>query len=110
MVLSKSCKSSFLSLDKGAIASSISTTCQVHHSWWVSFAESNANTKRGPGGKDLEEIELNHLDGHKGSKPVRQANSGIDQNDTYPLYDRIGNGAADHIQLVSPRPLVYLSV
>jgi GH15 family glucan-1,4-alpha-glucosidase len=34
------------------------------------------------GGKDLEEIELNHLDGHKGSKPVR-----------------IGNGAADHIQL-----------
>ena len=35
------------------------------------------------GGKDLEEIELLHLDGHKGSKPVR-----------------IGNGAADHIQLV----------
>ncbi|KAG9312460.1 glycoside hydrolase family 15 protein [Chiua virens] len=34
------------------------------------------------GGKDLEEIELDHLDGHKGSKPVR-----------------IGNGAADHIQL-----------
>ncbi|KAF9476199.1 glycoside hydrolase family 15 protein [Pholiota conissans] len=34
------------------------------------------------GGKDLEEIELNHLDGHKGSRPVR-----------------IGNGAADHIQL-----------
>ncbi|KAK0460162.1 glycoside hydrolase family 15 protein [Desarmillaria tabescens] len=34
------------------------------------------------GGKDLEEIELNHLDGHKGSKPVR-----------------IGNGAADHLQL-----------
>ncbi|TFK68879.1 glycoside hydrolase family 15 protein [Pluteus cervinus] len=34
------------------------------------------------GGKDLEEIELHHLDGHKGSKPVR-----------------IGNGAADHIQL-----------
>jgi len=36
------------------------------------------------GGKDLEEIELDHLDGHKGSRPVR-----------------IGNGAADHIQLVS---------
>lgn len=36
-----------------------------------------------PGGKDLEEMELDHLDGHKGSKPVR-----------------IGNGAADHIQLV----------
>jgi GH15 family glucan-1,4-alpha-glucosidase len=35
------------------------------------------------GTKDLEEIELSHLDGHKGSKPVR-----------------IGNGAADHIQLV----------
>ncbi|KAJ7606665.1 glycoside hydrolase family 15 protein [Roridomyces roridus] len=34
------------------------------------------------GGKDLEEIELSHLDGHKGSKPVR-----------------IGNGAADHLQL-----------
>ncbi|KAF9522293.1 glycoside hydrolase family 15 protein [Crepidotus variabilis] len=34
------------------------------------------------GGKDLEEIELDHLDGHKGSKPVR-----------------IGNGAASHIQL-----------
>ncbi|KAJ3506188.1 hypothetical protein NLJ89_g7004 [Agrocybe chaxingu] len=34
------------------------------------------------GGKDLEEIELDHLDGHKGSKPVR-----------------IGNGAANHIQL-----------
>ncbi|KAJ7202147.1 glycoside hydrolase family 15 protein [Mycena pura] len=34
------------------------------------------------GGKDLEEMELTHLDGHKGSKPVR-----------------IGNGAADHLQL-----------
>ncbi|KAJ7708193.1 glycoside hydrolase family 15 protein [Mycena rosella] len=34
------------------------------------------------GRKDLEEIELTHLDGHKGSKPVR-----------------IGNGAADHLQL-----------
>lgn len=34
------------------------------------------------GGKELEEIELMHLDGHKGSKPVR-----------------IGNGAADHLQL-----------
>lgn len=34
------------------------------------------------GGKDLEELELDHLDGHKGSKPVR-----------------IGNGAADHVQL-----------
>ncbi|KAJ7592702.1 glycoside hydrolase family 15 protein [Mycena floridula] len=34
------------------------------------------------GNKDLEEIELLHLDGHKGSKPVR-----------------IGNGAADHVQL-----------
>ncbi|TFL03139.1 glycoside hydrolase family 15 protein [Pterulicium gracile] len=34
------------------------------------------------GGKDLEEIELEHLDGHRGSKPVR-----------------IGNGAADHLQL-----------
>jgi len=34
------------------------------------------------GGNDLEEIELNHLDGHKQSRPVR-----------------IGNGAATHIQL-----------
>uniref|UniRef100_A0A8H7XN78 Glycoside hydrolase family 15 protein n=1 Tax=Psilocybe cubensis TaxID=181762 RepID=A0A8H7XN78_PSICU len=34
------------------------------------------------GGKDLEEIELLHLDGHKGSRPVR-----------------IGNGAANHVQL-----------
>ncbi|RDB24439.1 Uncharacterized protein C4H3.03c [Hypsizygus marmoreus] len=34
------------------------------------------------GTKDLEEVELDHLDGHKGSKPVR-----------------IGNGAADHVQL-----------
>ncbi|KAG2128690.1 glycoside hydrolase family 15 protein [Suillus clintonianus] len=34
------------------------------------------------GGKDLEEKELLHLDGHKDSKPVR-----------------IGNGAADHVQL-----------
>jgi len=36
------------------------------------------------GGKHIPEIELTHLDGHKGSKPVR-----------------IGNGAADHKQLVS---------
>ena len=35
------------------------------------------------GGSELEEIELNHLDGHKGSRPVR-----------------IGNGAATHLQLV----------
>ncbi|KAF6749414.1 glycoside hydrolase family 15 protein [Ephemerocybe angulata] len=34
------------------------------------------------GEKDMEEIELDHLDGHKGSKPVR-----------------IGNGASDHVQL-----------
>ncbi|GAA5825609.1 hypothetical protein JCM11251_000307 [Rhodosporidiobolus azoricus] len=34
------------------------------------------------GGKDIPEQELNHLDGHKGQKPVR-----------------IGNGAADHLQL-----------
>ncbi|EEB90185.1 hypothetical protein MPER_11643, partial [Moniliophthora perniciosa FA553] len=41
------------------------------------------------GGKDLEELELTHLDGHKGSKPVR-----------------IGNGAADHLQLFG-KPLSY---
>ncbi|GMK53908.1 hypothetical protein CspeluHIS016_0104940 [Cutaneotrichosporon spelunceum] len=34
------------------------------------------------GGRDVPEVELNHLDGHRGSKPVR-----------------IGNGAADHLQL-----------
>ncbi|KIJ96968.1 glycoside hydrolase family 15 protein [Laccaria amethystina LaAM-08-1] len=34
------------------------------------------------GGKEFEEVELNHLDGHKGSRPVR-----------------IGNGAIDHVQL-----------
>lgn len=38
----------------------------------------------GSGEKDLPELELNHLDGYKGSKPVR-----------------IGNGAANHFQLVS---------
>lgn len=36
------------------------------------------------GEKEIPEIELTHLDGHKSSKPVR-----------------VGNGAADHIQLVS---------
>ncbi|BEI84091.1 hypothetical protein CcaverHIS002_0406950 [Cutaneotrichosporon cavernicola] len=34
------------------------------------------------GGKDVPEIELDHLDGHRGSRPVR-----------------IGNGAANHLQL-----------
>ncbi|KZP01439.1 glycoside hydrolase family 15 protein [Calocera viscosa TUFC12733] len=34
------------------------------------------------GGKKIDEIELNHLEGYQGSKPVR-----------------IGNGAADHVQL-----------
>jgi GH15 family glucan-1,4-alpha-glucosidase len=36
------------------------------------------------GDREIPEIELDHLDGHRGSKPVR-----------------IGNGAADHLQLVS---------
>jgi hypothetical protein len=40
------------------------------------------------GSKDLEEKTLDHLAGHKNSKPVR-----------------IGNGAADHIQLVSLPPI-----
>lgn len=34
------------------------------------------------GTKEIPELELTHLDGHKGQKPVR-----------------IGNGAADHLQL-----------
>lgn len=34
------------------------------------------------GTNDLEEIELDHLEGHKGSRPVR-----------------VGNGAASHVQL-----------
>lgn len=34
------------------------------------------------GAKDMEELELSHLDGHKGQKPVR-----------------VGNGAASHLQL-----------
>jgi len=38
------------------------------------------------GGKDLAEEQLDHLAGHKNSKPVR-----------------IGNGAVDHLQLVSAR-------
>ena len=36
-----------------------------------------------PGEKEMEEIELTHLEGHKQSSPVR-----------------IGNGAANHVQLV----------
>ena len=40
----------------------------------------------GSGEKDLTELELNHLEGYKGSKPVR-----------------IGNGAANHLQLVGYR-------
>ncbi|KIJ59288.1 glycoside hydrolase family 15 protein [Hydnomerulius pinastri MD-312] len=52
------------------------------------------------GGKDLEEIELNHLDGHKGSKPVRLRYSPfLVVLMSLTRRDRIGNGAADHIQL-----------
>lgn len=46
------------------------------------FADPKTDVDSSAGEKDLEEIELSHLDGHKGSKPVR-----------------IGNGAADHLQL-----------
>ncbi|KAG5635958.1 hypothetical protein H0H81_009554 [Sphagnurus paluster] len=66
----------------------------VYHPWCVppavsvSVPVSCALLTKNAGGKDLEEIELTHLDGHKGSKPVR-----------------IGNGAADHIQLFG-KPLV----
>jgi hypothetical protein len=44
---------------------------------------SNEQLLASTGDKDLEEIELTHLEGHKHSRPVR-----------------IGNGAADHVQLV----------
>jgi hypothetical protein len=50
------------------------------------------------GGKDLEEIELPHLDGHKGSKPVRYEG----RSSKYNMFTgslRIGNGAANHLQL-----------
>lgn len=43
------------------------------------------------GGKDLEEMTLDHLAGHKNSKPVR-----------------IGNGAADHLQLVNHTSLTQV--
>ncbi|KAG2130783.1 glycoside hydrolase family 15 protein [Suillus bovinus] len=49
---------------------------------YMDFIFERLKNKNPDGGKDLEEIELLHLDGHKGSKPVR-----------------IGNGAADHVQL-----------
>lgn len=51
------------------------------------------------GGKDLEEIELLHLDGHKGSRPVRCVFVHFIGKRTEDC--RIGNGAADHLQLVS---------
>ncbi|KAM0787591.1 hypothetical protein ACM66B_003660 [Microbotryomycetes sp. NB124-2] len=56
---------------------------------WLSSLLNNRNDDGGlqimytiHGGKDIPELELPHLDGHKGQKPVR-----------------IGNGAADHLQL-----------
>ncbi|KAK4051167.1 hypothetical protein OIV83_002989 [Microbotryomycetes sp. JL201] len=56
---------------------------------WLSSLLNNRNEDGGlqimytiHGGKEIPELELPHLDGHKGQKPVR-----------------IGNGAADHLQL-----------
>ncbi|KAL8279392.1 hypothetical protein RQP46_008204 [Phenoliferia psychrophenolica] len=56
---------------------------------WLSKILANKNEDGGlqimytiHGGKEIEEYELEHLDGHKGQKPVR-----------------VGNGAANHLQL-----------
>ncbi|KAK4705655.1 hypothetical protein P7C70_g539, partial [Phenoliferia sp. Uapishka_3] len=56
---------------------------------WLSGIMANKNEDGGlqimytiHGGKDIDEYELPHLDGHKGQKPVR-----------------VGNGAANHLQL-----------
>jgi GH15 family glucan-1,4-alpha-glucosidase len=55
------------------------------HGWLVSFNRSLSDDFLSlKGEKIFPEKELTHLDGHKGSKPVR-----------------IGNGAIDHVQLVS---------
>ena len=51
-------------------------------SYFLDLADASVYTIHGS--KDLDEFELDHLSGHKGSKPVR-----------------IGNGAASHLQLVS---------
>lgn len=38
---------------------------------WCLLIRTNTQNVDPTGGKELEEIELTHLDGHKGSKPVR---------------------------------------
>jgi hypothetical protein len=65
---------------------SVTRRVAVRGTWLIPFCGIQTGTPSTVA-KDLEEIELNHLDGHKGSKPVR-----------------IGNGAADHLQLV---PITY---
>ena len=53
------------------------------------------------GTTDLEEIELNHLDGHKGSKPGESLRVAHDRtvNSFSHGVVRIGNGASTHLQL-----------
>ncbi|KAG2038837.1 glycoside hydrolase family 15 protein [Suillus americanus] len=63
-------------------ANGTSLPCMLPSAPYMDFIFERLKNKNPDGGKDLEEIELLHLDGHKGSKPVR-----------------IGNGAADHVQL-----------
>ena len=53
-----------------------------YHVYWYVLLCSNVCRYSIHGETDLEEVELNHLDGYRGSRPVR-----------------IGNGAANHLQL-----------
>ena len=54
------------------------------------------------GEKIFPEEELDHLDGHKGSKPVRYVLVAFACMLRNLVSGRIGNGAIDHVQLVRP--------
>lgn len=112
------------------------TNASPQHSWSSSSRVCNTATRMGPcrsctlytvclflssanvaytvrlGEKDLEEIELTHLDGHKGSKPVRYVYLYMISADKMLrfLALSIGNGAADHLQLVSLSSSLHLVV